>query len=329
MKENAISTRQDNNGQRFGFECPEERDYYPYWHPTPWKDIAIITDQPNTKCKLAKQESQNVKNKGECKHTNGPGPGNAPRAINWYNNKKACETPDAARTDADKAKAQEWVETGKFDIDAPECLDGKNFWSRVNHLGNGRDGYPVMYNWTIPEDLEFDSCVLRIRYNITPGEIPEDLDASHNGAVQQDPVVFLQDEVPTKDSKKYLSLAVNTDQWGRTFQDRSYVFSIKKRPSEVPKDAKIFNLNVQGKRGNIVQTYPAVEYDFVPNVIAAKEGDYVHFQWTGSDYNPRRGCNDGEGGPPDRADGNPNQSEEGDNLLDREVAGGTQLQQLV
>ena len=27
--------------------------------------------------------------------------------------------------------------------------------------------------------------------------------------------------------------------------------------------------------------------------------DMVHFQWTGSDYNPRRGCNNGEGGPPD------------------------------
>src|SRR3546814_7397693 len=27
--------------------------------------------------------------------------------------------------------------------------------------------------------------------------------------------------------------------------------------------------------------------------------DWIHFQWTGSDYNPRRGCNDGEGGPPD------------------------------
>lgn len=27
--------------------------------------------------------------------------------------------------------------------------------------------------------------------------------------------------------------------------------------------------------------------------------DIVHVQWTGSDYNPRRGCNDGEGGPPD------------------------------
>lgn len=66
------------------------------------------------------------------------------------------------------------------------------------------------------------------------------------------------------------------------------MFRIRKLPTGVKGwlgANRIINLNVRGRRGNIQQVYPAVEYDFVPNTITASRGDVLHIQWTGSDAN--------------------------------------------
>lgn len=53
--------------------------------------------------------------------------------------------------------------------------------------------------------------------------------------------------------------------------------SVRKPPADL-EGKRIFNLNVRGKRGNIVQVYPAVEYDFVPNTLHVSKDDYIHIQ---------------------------------------------------
>merc|ERR1712038_399699 len=93
-----------------------------------------------------------------------------------------------------------------------------------------------------------------------------------------------------------LRLAINTAQLGRTFEDRSHVLTMMEPPS-VLSGKKIYNLNVQGKRGNIVQTFPAVEYDFWPKKLEVNTNECIAMSWTGSNtHNNGNPAGDGQAG---------------------------------
>jgi len=276
-RRDARFTRQDNNENRYGFECQEESEYYPYWAPTPWKDVAIFT-QDTQFCGFYKSESENVKGRGYCVDSNNDG-----RTGNYA---AGCTS-----------NGDTWTEGKSHGIAPPDCIELT--FNRDNHLGNAVGGYPNNYNWKIPSnedcaDTGSCSCVLRIRYNISTGDVgpngnnPDSgfIDYTMNG--NNSPVQ--NDEIASQDDLGH-ELALDTTQFGRTFQDRSHTFEIRKRPTALA--GKIYNLNVRGKRGNIVQAYPAVEYDFIPEILTVYTGDYIHFQWTGCDKNPAGNAGEG------------------------------------
>jgi len=293
----AIYTRQNPNNNRRGYECPEERDYWPYWHPSPWTDIAVLTDRLD-RCDRQTEESQNVKPKHVCRNTA------TSNTCNRWNTELKCAEQDC-----------KWTEVAPHYAPKPECVQSP--WSRVNHLGNGRYGQANSYNWTIPHFGYDQKCVLRLRYNISTDDYDGGMTNSsfnqNNGQGIQSPV-RQNPNVDIGTMNTALRLAINTAQFGRTFQDRSHVLHIKARPTadngkamtsgiagvaaqNFMQNTDIYNLNVRGKRCNIVQCFPSVEYDFMPNNLEVTEGDAVHIQWTGSNtHNNGNPAGDGQAG---------------------------------
>jgi hypothetical protein len=379
-------TRQNPNGNRYGYECPEERDYYPWWAPSPWIDIAVLTDLTDDticypystscskRCEYYLKNTMNFQSKGYCDVIHDGSQSvlskmnsRAWQSNRWYNNKVTCET-----------SGYHWYEISHSDnlqLSNNSFICAKTHFSHIHQVGNAipsptmnspsRKGQGITvvdmkdninanrFLWTIPEipiakdntnyflpsmTNAYQSCILRLRYNISSIDYQQwPLDAvdsnttamsmvdSKNNSIFtdnlkspffQDPYVMIGPSAHISGNMKFVKLKVNSNQYGRTFQDRSYVFSIKPLPltsSSIDNEADtpqfdsiaiysalqnggiIYNVNVRGKRGNNVQVYPSVEYDFVPNALALNVNDLIHFQWTGSDYNPRRGCNDATG----------------------------------
>lgn len=396
-------TRQNPNGNRHGLECPEERDYYPWWAPSPWIDIAVLSDNagknvcyPSDKtctkrCEYYMNNTMNFHKKGYCDVDHNATAATVQTKLNsqrwnqnrWYNNKAECVAANF-----------KWYEISHADnikLSNTSFVCAHTQYSRVNQLGNGRGDTIVSQNqaqskgvvtshvaenvnanrfmWTVPAipkasqsyfsnmTKAYRACTLRMRYNISSADfqswplgavdpgVARMVDSKNNSKTRtdtnsplhQDPYVNIGPGASEAVGSMFVKLKVNTNQYARTFQDRSYVFSIKPLPtasaapsnmadtpsvdhaaiqSAINNGGKIYNVNVRGKRGNIVQVYPSVEYDFVPNALALGTNDMVHFQWVGSDYNPRRGCNDATGGPPDlntySTDANANQNPRAD-----------------
>lgn len=256
----AIYTRQNPNGNRYGFECPEERDYYPYWAESDWRDIAVLTTnmercpyyEENTRCNSEKQECIG--------------------GAKFATSQEDCETHGGL-----------WYTYPKHQNCNFTCANAPS--STINRLGLGQNSTThTAFHWKLP-DRPQKNCVFRIRYNISTSETPWEFTAEDNEKLKNNPVFNTSQGVPVR-------MAVNTAQYGRIFEDRSYTFDILERPQEL-KEVTIHNVNIQGKRGNIAQVRNCIEYDFVPNNISVSQDDYVHFQFIGSDYNPQG--NDGEG----------------------------------
>ena len=330
----AIYTRQNAHGNRRGYECPEERDYFPYWHPTEWTDIAVLTSAySKDACKYYTENSSNRAAKGECvelaagtddRFNHASNANNEADClkidnalwVEFYDYKMIIEEVDsedycdrAAKSATYKDDRLVWgyprqIGTQRYEAPKKACMvmnpdiDCKEApWARANHLGNTDDTDDfASYRWELPTFDDEQECVLRMRYNISSDDYAENFDSGDvtpyftQQTLTNDPVIT------TKNGIK-LQLAINTAQIARTFQDRTHTFKLLPRQDYgIADDENIENIQVRGKRGNIVQTFPAVEYDFSPQRSTIDKNSLVHIQWAGSNSNPNGNAGEGTRG---------------------------------
>ncbi|CBY12497.1 unnamed protein product [Oikopleura dioica] len=282
----AIFTRQNNDGSRYGLECPEERDYWPYWGRSSWKDIAILTDYQDCQkifsslndysgfCRVLDDKDLETLASEESQHK-----------LPLTN--EACDELTATTEIETKWESEKY--TSK-----PFC--GSPVPSRDNFHGDNGPGTLSKFKWTIPNDLPTNTpCTIRVRYNISTADyaISQDSQSTKlnmgptyglNGGerdyqLRGNPDVQIFKELPMIKNR----LNINTAQFGRTFQDRTHSFVVKK--PDVGNE--IVDLTVTGKRGNPLEVYPNMYQAIHPNVLSVLKSALINLHWTGSNNNPQ------------------------------------------
>ena len=296
---------------RYGMECLSERQQWPDTNISPWVDVAYFSDEPENSCSNAIEtlnqrqffecveyydEHQNFRkhkslHKSELECINNGG--------DWLGFYKVGDVREDIESPTEClqlngglkehvwGRPMSWRDLAEDKLTDETCiaLPAKTEChatpsTRHNYLGSvdGKQHAP-RFQWTLPHHEAQKRCVFRIRYIITSED----------------------DQITPGDRRVYPfgadSLSLAPAQQRVVFEDRSHIFKLLQRPDEIPDQLNIHNLVVRGKRGNIVQTYPAVEYDFVPNRLTIPEGDAIHVQWTGSNTHDNNApAGDGQAG---------------------------------